>query len=520
MKRYACVLFPGETPYYSQEIPAYGSYSQALSLFLDEVGKFEEIFGLSFDSGNESSILRELNANREVVTLSLTDSSWKGIFQGLWQYFSSREPLGSPEQDEFWFFWGDSPFMNPKLALEIESLFQTYRADFAFADGYPKGIGIEILGFHRLLSMVQLSQLHDLPVSRSGVFDLIQKDINSFHIETRMAEGDHRLTRLELHGQYRRTHTIVVSLAKEFFEARNTDPWDDEAFELPFLENRYSHRSLPAAVNLQLIARCPHSCTYCPYPVINPGHLTDPRIMELQRVKILVQKLISFMPEGTISLSGLGEPALHPDILAILFYLDQESPYSVTVETTGVGWPENFFEFFERNPLKKTKFIIGLDTNNPDRYASLGKIQFEKAHSFARDLLKKMKEHVFIQAIRLSGGEEDLLKFYQEWESITPQVIIQKYDTFGGILPDRKVVDLQPLRRFPCWHIKRELTILVDGTVVRCKEDVDGADSAGNAFTHSLEEVWKAYDSVYNHHRNEEYPGICGNCDEYYTFNY
>ena len=49
-------------------------------------------------------------------------------------------------------------------------------------------------------------------------------------------------------------------------------------------------------------------------------------------------------------------------------------------------------------------------------------------------------------------------------------------------LPARKVSDLSPLTRRPCWHLKRDLSVLMDGAVPLCKECVRGEIVLGNAF--------------------------------------
>ena len=41
-------------------------------------------------------------------------------------------------------------------------------------------------------------------------------------------------------------------------------------------------------------------------------------------------------------------------------------------------------------------------------------------------------------------------------------------------------------RRNPCWHIKRDMCILLDGTVPACKEDLYAERSYGNALTDKL----------------------------------
>ena len=87
------------------------------------------------------------------------------------------------------------------------------------------------------------------------------------------------------------------------------------------------------------------------------------------------------------------------------------------------------------------------------------------------------------------------------------------------MLPECKPADLSPLERNVCWHLRRDMVILTNGDVPFCKEYVlDGI--IGNVFEQDLAEIWKKTDDVVKEHICQKYNSKCGNCDEYYTFNF
>ncbi len=529
MSRHACILLPPDCPYYGLDIPEYGSYSQALSDFLSAMGPWDSILAIHLPQEplgktqrphQASSLLAELGKADKLCPFTAVypdHSSWLSVLEKVLPLLNQED---SPNTAEVWWFWGDTPFLNPVLSQRLGQMFQDYRADFAFADGYPRGLVPEIVFQQRLVSLYQLAQQHPLNVSRSGVFELIQKDINSFHIETLMSRGDHRLSRLELFGQYRRTHVLVTRFAEKLYPYGTPEHFSDDAYEKIFDEKVLPHRTLPASILLQIAAPCPHSCSYCPYPLIHPGHKSDMTFMDIDKLKTIIRSLQDFMPEGTINLSFLGEPLMHPQIVSCLQFLNDETPYDTLVETTGVGWTPDVLEALLKRPLEKVSFIIGMDTTDPQRYAALGKTGFQVARDFANSLLESWKERIYFQTLRLKGGEDDLLKTYREWEKVTSNIIVQKYDTFAGFLPDHKVVDLQPVKRFPCWHLKRSLAIFLDGTVVQCKEDMKKEFVLGNVFQQSFEDIWNTLQDLYNQHREGHFPSPCKECDEYYTYTF
>jgi hypothetical protein len=83
----------------------------------------------------------------------------------------------------------------------------------------------------------------------------------------------------------------------------------------------------------------------------------------------------------------------------------------------------------------------------------------------------------------------------------------------------------------------RDINILIDGRVPQCREDIQalgengtqggvlgnvfGNTVSGNTFLEEpLEAIWSRGGELYREHCSGCYKGICGACDEYYTFNF
>ncbi|HZK19659.1 MAG TPA: SPASM domain-containing protein, partial [Treponemataceae bacterium] len=103
----------------------------------------------------------------------------------------------------------------------------------------------------------------------------------------------------------------------------------------------------------------------------------------------------------------------------------------------------------------------------------------------------------------------------------------QKYNSIGGLLKDRRVANLEPLQRNPCWHLRRDMCILVEGTVPVCREAPFAKKankqqflSCGNVFASSLEDVFNNGIMALQAHIDKQYSEHCKACDEYYTFNF
>jgi spiro-SPASM protein len=147
-------------------------------------------------------------------------------------------------------------------------------------------------------------------------------------------------------------------------------------------------------------------------------------------------------------------------------------------------------------------------------------------------LLSLFPKDAYVQAVRTAGAEDDIERFYRSWKEAAPggaaNIIIQKYDDFCGVLPKKQASDLSPISRRPCWHIMRDMPVLIDGTVPLCKENLaaisasanDECGVMGNAFNDSLESIWENGQRFYKQHCEKKYEGLCAGCDEYYTYNF
>jgi hypothetical protein len=70
----------------------------------------------------------------------------------------------------------------------------------------------------------------------------------------------------------------------------------------------------------------------------------------------------------------------------------------------------------------------------------------------------------------------------------------------------------------------RDLPVLIDGRVPRCREDLSAlrgdGPALGTAFTEPLETIWDRGRPDYDEQSKKIYGDICAGCDEYYTYNF
>lgn len=420
--------------------------------------------------------------------------------------------LTGTAETEIVFAFFDQPFLNAELTERMITRHRSYRAEYTIADGYPAGLSPEIVSGHAVAHLASLASDTSL-IDRRGLFPIVQKDINRLDVETELSAIDQRLMRLHLSVDTAANLKLCENLAPGAPSA--IDEWAAHAET-----RREQHRTLPRFVSIQVIEQEVQRLAYSPYPAMREDVLAPGRVMGLSRFEDLVDRIDAFSPEAVVHLSLWGEIALHPDAIGLFRAVLSRPRLRLLVETSGVGWESARADELFALDSRRFTLIVGLDSNDPERYERVRGDGFHEAQSFARAAVDRLGDRAFVQAVRSDLTEPSLDAFYREWHELTPNVIIEKYDDFCGTLPGRKIGDISPLDRFPCWHLERDLYVLVDGRVPLCREDLDASHPLGNVFTDGMSPVWEAGAPRFAEHVRGEWRGICEQCDEYYTFNF
>jgi len=440
--------------------------------------------------------------------------------------------------DHVYLAFADYPCLDAAFARRLYERHVKYAAEYTFAEGYPVGLAPEILAAGLLPILAGLARDSHGPVTRSVLFDAVKKDINSFDLETDIAPVDLRQMRINLACDTKRNFLLCERL--ESITADNyADVLSAHSAEL---------RTLPAFYNVQVAARCPTACAYCPYPAFcasgkgrSPGKAATEcdGFMGVADFSALVARIAAFSDDAVVSLSLWGECAYHPQIVDLVAAVLAHPKLSVLIETTGLDWRPADVDgissvvaaaALRENGAAPINWIVSLDAIGGACYGELHGVAADASPSAADRLREAIAfldaidplfpGAVWPQLVRMRENEAELEPFYRFWKEKKGRVIVQKHDHFCRTVAERRVADLSPLARAPCWHLKRDLCILLDGTVPFCREDLYANRPLGNALTDDLARIWDANRSAYEQHLAGKYEGLCGACDEYYTYNF
>ena len=451
------------------------------------------------------------------------------------------------------FSYNDLPYLNKPLAQKILDSHIEYKSEYTFADGYPYGFAPEALNAGTIGILAELSKttqktLGEACVTRDCIYNLIKTDINSFDVETIIADSDFRLLRLSFHcgkkDNFLQCKALAEQTAADASDATGIDDYasaDVEKLSALAAKNPACLKTVPGFYNIQISDKVNYNAVYL------PEYEYSQYFMPFEKCSELIEQIADLSENAVISLSAFGEPLLHPDFLKIVEKILSYPGLSVFFETDGLAvTPELCSKLtdIEKSAENRThqwqKIMIAviLDAATEQTYQKIHKnspsTAFQTAVNAVDLLQKAIPLCVYPQFVRMNENEEELEAFYRYWnEKSNPSggnLIIQKYDDFAGSLPPCKPADLSPLERDPCWHLRRDLTILYNGDVLPCRACKTKAFSlsVGNVFTQGLEELWYKNDELLKNHINKNYCcsgnsvkcANCEKCDEWYTFNF
>ena len=452
------------------------------------------------------------------------------------------------QSDSLIFSYADCLFVNKSLAQGLLSTHQDYKAEYTFAEGYPEGFAPEVLDKGTIAILLELSkttalELGSQKVTRHSLFDMIKTDINSFEVETVLAPVDWRLFRFAFDCRKKENFIACQKLFEQFEKDLSADEGlanaDTVELSKAAVTNPGILKTIPSFYNLQLAQKCQGKCSYCPYPkALSQKEGTEPavatKIMDYNKACSLIDQIAEFSGEAVVGLSAWGECFNHPDLLKIIEKILSYEGLSVFIEADGCSIPENFASELSKvvnaaperkNGWSKIMLVVSMDGFTAQTCASLRGSDFnlEKSVEAVKKLQEAIPDCVYPQFVRMNANEPELENFFRYWKeksnASNGNFIIQKFNSFAGLLKNEEPADLSPLERNICWHLRRDLTVLWNGDVPLCHSRVLD-DIQGNVFEQGIAAVWEKLNDELKNHINQNYCEKCGGCDEFYTFNF
>jgi spiro-SPASM protein len=245
--------------------------------------------------------------------------------------------------------------------------------------------------------------------------------------------------------------------------------------------------------------------------------------LQLSQAQSLFRELAE-LDDTRLTLAGVGDPLLHDELLEIIHSARKIGKVAVHVET----------DLMIDNPQKvESLATAGIDVVSVilpaftpamyqtmmgiDGYARvLENIRLFAAARAARGANVPILVPTFVKC-RQNLAEMEA--WYDQWLAAVGAAVIRGPSDFAGQADDTAVADMSPPRRGPCTRLASRLTILSDGTIVSCEQDIHARQSLGAIGIESIKEVWQQrMATLRQSHRDGRWADhpICANCKEWH----
>ncbi len=384
--------------------------------------------------------------------------------------------------------------------------------DYTYPENLPMGILPEVIN-----SGVAPFILHtlgaDTPLFRDSIKELFESDLSSY--DTNIFISPCRLVQYRLNFTPATRNDVMVMSA--ILQKYGHDQ-DMLALEKHLNQDPLIMRARPTYYEIQLTT------------IREKGRLwlsdlsSREGVMKLEDFRHILRDIATFSTNPVVLLGFHGEPFVHPQIDAVITELSQYPAIRFLIESRGLL--SDFAPVRRALKLDNVEVIFDLSFVQPARFAEF-KAPVQSGYTLLplEQLEQEIKaldnpKKVYLQFTRSTLNEDELYRFYQKWSSYT--IIVQRLDTFGQAHLDLQVVDLSPVKKSFCFHLKHDILILSDGTVALNRYDADGARSPGHILSDGIASVWDQMGRLYERQWASDFTDAAAGCDYdgWWVFNF
>lgn len=270
-------------------------------------------------------------------------------------------------------------------------------------------------------------------------------------------------------------------------------------------------------------------------PVYSAMHVdgTNRPPMPVELAKQIFEQL-SIYDDVRITLAGVGDPLLHAGLFDLLTEPGRVAPdkvragtarlCSVHLETDLVGISRDVIQQLAQSSIDVISVHLPAATPavyqqvmGADRWTeAMQNLVALEAAVAARGIGTPLIVPTFT---KLAVNLNEMEAWYDYWLRRLGHAVIVGATDFAGQMADPSITDMSPPARRPCHRIQQRMTVLCDGRVVSCEQDVLGKQTIGIVGQTPISTLWKdGYTSLRTCHRNGDWNAmpLCGKCREWH----
>jgi len=225
-----------------------------------------------------------------------------------------------------------------------------------------------------------------------------------------------------------------------------------------------------------------------------------------------------------LTLGGVGDPMLSANVFDVIDAAAQRNVSSIHVETDLLDIAPEHVARLARSPVDVVS--VRLPALTPQAYEAVMGVnayaavlenirQFVTERQSARGRLPLLVP-VFTKCAQNLAEMEP---WYDQWLRALGSAVIAGPSDYAAQIPDASVADMAPAKRSACARLASRMTVLCDGRVVSCEQDVLGRHTLGEIGKQPLTEIWqRSIGALRTDHQQGNWAkhALCATCREWH----
>ncbi len=277
--------------------------------------------------------------------------------------------------------------------------------------------------------------------------------------------------------------------------------------------------AMPREVTLELTTR------RLSKPLDWPGrHLAIDRVPMAPAVVRELMVELGKVDDLRLTIAGVGDPLLADNLIDVIHAAHAAGISAVGIETDLLKIDDSLLEQLIK--AKPDVMAIHVPAASAQTYLNLmGVDGMARVIANAKILIthrQKLAQGTPLIApifTKTAANLAEMESWYDQWLRAVGSAVIRGPSDFAGQIPDVAVADMSPPVRKPCARLASRLTILCDGKIVACEQDVLGKAPLGVVGQSSIAEVWRdRMAALRGEHVKKNYSThpLCGSCKEWH----
>lgn len=275
--------------------------------------------------------------------------------------------------------------------------------------------------------------------------------------------------------------------------------------------------SLPRDVTVELTTRRATN------PIFSLAGNVDRAELSLEHASKLFKELAQ-RDDVRVTLAGVGDPLLHDRLFEITSAARDAGIRAIHIETDFLPASADSIDHLVRSGVDVVS--VHMPALSPALYRELMGVDRlgEVIDNIKRFITTRAQVNRGVPVlaptfVKTRQNLAEMEQWYDQWLRAVGSAVIAAPSTFGGAIEDVSVGNMAPSARVPCRRIADRMTILCDGTIVSCEEDLVGRRAMGNLREDTIADVWqRRFGELRAAHADRTWDkcGLCRGCQEWH----